>query len=1018
MRVTIVAAAWLYWALLCGCSSDSGHPTLTIVPEGTAGTVAITGPTVFSVQLSNGDPLSADDTVTWNATAGALSSQSGLHVTLTPPLGTSTATLSAVMGRLSATLQVASSPASMAAVTMPGLGHAVTVAYDAQDVPHIQCAAAADCLAVQGYLQARDRLFPMDFLRHVAEGRVAEMIGAQGLTQDPQMRVLFLTRDGKRVENELVKAIDETTRALLDAYVGGINAYINELKASSGALPGEYAQLPFHLTAADIDLWTEQDTLAIARLNQFQLSQSLSNELANYAFRTVYGADDQKMAAWIRAAAPTTEQAHTLSSSGPARLAAMTRPARKRARSASDLRRDSRWNDVVASAATSLAALGDALRPFDGSIGSNNWVVSAAKSSTHTAMVANDPHLMLQYPPLFHLATMTSTNPADNLNITGGSFPGIPGALVGRGAHVGWGVTVVGYDVTDVYLEDFPEVRTCPDAARGIPCVMLGTEKRSVIVLDPSTDPTARFRVRTASGIVDDARTLDPKTLPAPVPPQLLVVPHHGPVVGPPKGLDATHPATGMSFRWTGHEPNTQDLKAFYGLATAANVDAAMDALKDYATGAQNFVLADDSGNIAYDPHAFVPKRPFAVPNTPNPPWFPLTSDGTTEWGDDPVACAAPNGIPASCWIADADLPHGKNPDKGYYFTANADPTSLVGDPARGVSDDNNPLAHPPYLSFDWDDSSGFRATRIEQVIKERLAANGTISPGDMESIQADHVSRPGMAFAPFIAAIDASTRPAEVGAAKQILATWASNGFDCPSGVTGSDPKASAADATPLVVQNSSGCFLFHEFLRTVVTNVFADDLARAGQGVNGLAAVKALLFMLGSGGANSSFCNNFDATTGQTATVSCSEQVALALGQAYRTLSTQVSSDPTKWTWGRVHTIQPVSLLPLVTSGYAPGPYARPGGAFTVDVGNPNLGTSGLDFAYASGGNVRHISIMDPAKARVRMQLPGPERDGPAAGGGPDLLGQWVKNSYFDYASGDQINAVAVTTQTFNGQ
>jgi hypothetical protein len=59
-----------------------------------------------------------------------------------------------------------------------------------------------------------------------------------------------------------------------------------------------------------------------------------------------------------------------------------------------------------------------------------------------------------------------------------------------------------------------------------------------------------------------------------------------------------------------------------------------------------------------------------------------------------------------------------------------------------------------------------------------------------------------------------------------------------------------------------------------------------------------------------------------------------------------------------------------------------------------------------------------MDPAKARVRMQLPGPERDGPAVGGGPDLLGQWVKNSYFDYASGDQINAVAVTTQTFNGQ
>ena len=64
--------------------------------------------------------------------------------------------------------------------------------------------------------------------------------------------------------------------------------------------------------------------------------------------------------------------------------------------------------------------------------------------------------------------------------------------------------------------------------------------------------------------------------------------------------------------------------------------------------------------------------------------------------------------MPATCWIADALLPQGKDPAKGYFFTANADPT------ATGVSDDNNPLAHPPYLSFDWDDSTGFRATRID----------------------------------------------------------------------------------------------------------------------------------------------------------------------------------------------------------------------------------------------------------------------------------------------------------------
>jgi hypothetical protein len=114
----------------------------------------------------------------------------------------------------------------------------------------------------------------------------------------------------------------------------------------------------------------------------------------------------------------------------------------------------------------------------------------------------------------------------------------------------------------------------------------------------------------------------------------------------------------------------------------------------------------------------------------------------------------------------------------------------------------------------------------------------------------------------------------------------------------------------------------------------------------------------------------------------------------------------------------MQPVSLLALVTSGYSPGPFARPGGAFTVDVGSPSLAGSGLDFSFGSSGNVRHISLMDPARPVVKMQLPGPERDGPAVAITPDLLGQWVRNSYFDYAAGGQISAVAVATQTFQAQ
>jgi penicillin amidase len=1030
MRSFFVAAAWLSGAWLCGCGSTSNGvtPSLTITPSGNAGPVLITSPTDFTAQL-----VGSTADIAWTVSGGTLSGTSGRHVVYIPPPGTAMGTLTATAGNLTASVMISSSPVALKPVSIPGLKGAVTVQYDAQDVPHIQCTQAVDCVAVQGYLQARDRWFPMDFLRHVAEGHLAELIGTSGLSSDLQLRTLFTTRAGHRLEDDLRQALaqDQKTLDLLTAFTAGVNAYLTELKASKGALPGEYAQLPFPLTPDDIAPWRIEDTLAVGRLNQFQLSETLTAETNNGKFALTYGpgaahADPGKMNAWIRAAAPPSEQAHTLAPTGShvSSAAAPTIPASGRGPGANL----AKWRGALNAAAARAAALRDRLRPADASVGSNNWVVAKAKSGASVSMVANDPHLSLQYPPLFHLAALTSSNPTDHLNITGGSFPGVPGALVGRGERVGWGVTVVGYDVTDVYMETFPDVKDCPGAALGIPCVKFKGNNVSVVAIPTTAQFKNQFLVRVGPGETSlvDAATLDPKKLPVAIPPALLIVPHHGPVISVPPDLARGTGGAGLSVRWTGHEGNTLDSKAFYGLSTATDVDAAMVALKDYATGAQNFVLADDQGNIAYDPHALVPIRRFADARvTPGdqlkPPWFPLPGDGSAEWGDGVSDCANPTAVPASCWIPDDQLPQGKNPAKGYFFTANADPTSLPGNAEKGVSDDNSPLAHPPYLSFDWDDSSGFRATRIEQMMKDAIAAHGNVTADDMMKIQSDHVSRIGLAFAPIIAGIAASNpsgAPPEFGLAANMLAAWTASNADCPSGLTGTDPRG-AADAAPAVVASSSACFLFHEFLRLLVSNVFTDDLVVAGQGVNGLAAVKALLFMFTPEGAGStSFCNDVNPATGQVTTRSCAAQVVTALAQAYGTLRARVGSDPNTWVWGRVHTMQPVSLLALVTSGYSPGPFARPGGAFTVDVGSPSLAGSGLDFSFGSSGNVRHISLMDPARPVVKMQLPGPERDGPAVAITPDLLGQWVRNSYFDYAAGGQISAVAVATQTFQAQ
>ncbi|HMG52230.1 MAG TPA: penicillin acylase family protein, partial [Kofleriaceae bacterium] len=335
----------------------------------------VTGPTEFSAQLIN-----SNAEVVWMATGGTVTPDRGLHVTFTPPPGTATGSLSATADALTASVQIASSPAVLDDKRIPTLTGPVKVQYDGQDIPHIQCAKAIDCIRVQGYVQAHDRLFPMDFLRHVARGHLAELIGLDGLSQDVQLRTIFTTRGGNRLEDELTAALDEQTRVLLTGFAEGVNAYLAELRATSAALPGEYRQLPFPLTPADLDDWTVQDTLAIGRLNQFQLSETLNSELANFKFQQTYGAggkhpDPGRMAAYLRAASPPSERGHTLSAT--ASHATASRPARRRG-PAIDL---SKWRGAADALARRTAELHDRLRPADASIGSNNWVVAASKST-------------------------------------------------------------------------------------------------------------------------------------------------------------------------------------------------------------------------------------------------------------------------------------------------------------------------------------------------------------------------------------------------------------------------------------------------------------------------------------------------------------------------------------------------------------------------------------------------------------------------------------------------------------
>ncbi|HOI11086.1 MAG TPA: penicillin acylase family protein, partial [Myxococcota bacterium] len=125
-------------------------------------------------------------------------------------------------------------PDPRGSVVLPGLAQPVTVTYDRHHVPHIVAQTEADLWFAVGWVQARDRLFQMDMLRRMASGRVSELFGAQTapdgmpfadtLGMDRFFRVMGL---GQQAAASAARLGPES-RALGDAYIAGINAWIRD----------------------------------------------------------------------------------------------------------------------------------------------------------------------------------------------------------------------------------------------------------------------------------------------------------------------------------------------------------------------------------------------------------------------------------------------------------------------------------------------------------------------------------------------------------------------------------------------------------------------------------------------------------------------------------------------------------------------------------------------------------------------------------------------------------------------
>ena len=298
-------------------------------------------------------------------------------------------------------------PPSAQEAAIPGLSGPVDIRIDQDGVPRIRAGNTLDGAAALGFLHARDRMFQMDLMRRNASGRLSELAGAVTLRQDRTMRVLGLRR---RAEADLA-GLPAETRAELEAYARGVNAWINAR--------GRFSAAEF-LWFGTPEPWTPVDSLLWGKTMGLWLSSNWRTKLSRLSLA---GKVDPRI------------------------VEELWPPDTGDGRPHAELQPDPRMMQAAGRLAEVLPAFPD---PFTlpGSA-SNEWAVDGARSETGAPLLAGDPHLAFGKPGIWYLARIET----DGGVLAGATAPGVPFLVIGHNGRIAWTFTTTGADVQDVFIE-------------------------------------------------------------------------------------------------------------------------------------------------------------------------------------------------------------------------------------------------------------------------------------------------------------------------------------------------------------------------------------------------------------------------------------------------------------------------------------------------------------------------------------------------------------------------------------
>ena len=462
---------------------------------------------------------------------------------------------------------------------------------------------------------------------------------------------------------------------------------------------------------------------------------------------------------------------------------------------------------------------------------------------------------------------------------------------------------------------------------------------------------------------------------------EFLFVPDHGPVT-------AIGDTTAITIKSVIAD-SREDFKLFLGLGETTSLEEAKELLSGSTAAGFNFTLIDRQGNIAYYPFAGIPRREWDVSTTPA--WLPLPGDGSAEWSE---------GL-----IQGDELPQLYNPPNHFIATANA---AITDDMLDGIPGNAGyPPLQTPFMA------PGARQARIVDLLQASTSHTAEAFMG----MQGDTTSWLAQELLPdILATVDAASLPPDEATLHATLSGW---DYTCPTGlVDPRDPQGSAVDEATR--DAAAGCAAFHVLIFTMTYEIFKDNVVETGGAVTPTYEIRSLYWLLKD---PSTLSTSAELYWDDRATQDVVETMQDTMLTTFSATATHLnalfgSSSSQDWIWGRIHTLTMLAdLVSAITPQFNHGPFATPGGLYTINVANPSNPNDEDEpsYGHGSGASMRMVVEGKPEGFVGHFNFPGGQVHRRDSEFYDHLLDGWLTNTHFVMPfTPEEVDAQSVTTTT----